>query len=129
MKKAYSFSSSSIPVKSPNVKWREQANGSVYIVIEHKDFIHMLKTLFFDAPKKSVLDLDFIGSEVWRNINGQNSVCAICNIIKKKFSKLSDENIGFRVEGFLHSFANLGFIEFKEVADSKSVFKIKDCQG
>ena len=54
-------------------------------------------------------NMDKIGSTIWENCDGRNSVKDILNLLKKKFPK--EENIDQRLFLFLLQMQNLNYIE------------------
>ncbi|WXR60547.1 PqqD family peptide modification chaperone [Peptostreptococcaceae bacterium AGR-M142] len=123
----YRFDKNSIPVKEGEFKTIERLDGGVSILIERNDFFNSIKKLLFNTPQKTAIDLDLVGSDIWKLINGQNSVSKICNIIKNKY-KFDNQSVNFRVEGFIHSFAQYHFIYFKENDDDDTInFNIEGC--
>ena len=55
-------------------------------------------------------NLDKLGSLVWKNCNGKNTVKQILKIIKKEFPK--EENIDQRLFLFLQQMKNLKYIDY-----------------
>ncbi|MDW8061372.1 MAG: PqqD family protein [Nitrososphaerota archaeon] len=64
-----------IPVRNPIVEWAEYADGGVYIVLRKGGGV----------KKERRLNLDDIGSFVWMNIDGRNSVEDLLSRICSKY--------------------------------------------
>lgn len=123
----YKFDKNSIPIKEGDFKTVRRLDGGVSILIERNDFFNSIKKLIFNTTKKTSIDLDPVGSDIWNLINGKNSVYQICSLIKTKY-KFDNQSVNFRVEGFIHSFAQYHFIYFKENDDNDTInFNIEGC--
>lgn len=123
----YKFDKNSIPIKEGDFKTVRRLDGGVSILIERNDFFNSIKKLIFNTTKKTSIDLDSVGSDIWNLINGKNSVYQICGLIKTKY-KFDNQSVNFRVEGFIHSFAQYHFIYFKENDDNDTInFNIEGC--
>ncbi|MBS7641696.1 MAG: PqqD family protein [Candidatus Bathyarchaeia archaeon] len=64
-----------IPVRNPIVEWGEYADGGVYIVVRKGGGV----------KKEKRLNLDDIGSFIWLNMDGRNSVEDILSRICSKY--------------------------------------------
>ena len=63
------------PVRNQLITWERNEQGEVVITIPRQaGWKVRLLTLLFHIPKKKVISLDEIGSEVWVMCDGKNSV-------------------------------------------------------
>ncbi len=72
------------PVKNPKVRELVSGNRTV-LEIEREDGIYKLTKLLRGKPKTFVIELDEIGSTVWRLIDGKRSVADIAMELEKRF--------------------------------------------
>jgi len=68
------------------VEWEENAAGEVVIIIRPRNdrLIRVLKWLF-PPPKERRIELDQVGSEVWRMCDGSTSVDQLIRRMAKKY--------------------------------------------
>ena len=74
------------PVRNGMVEWEENAAGEVVIIIRPRNdrLIRVLKWLF-PPPKERRIELDQVGSEVWRMCDGSTSVDQLIRRMAKKY--------------------------------------------
>ncbi|KLU61294.1 coenzyme PQQ synthesis protein D (PqqD) [Peptococcaceae bacterium CEB3] len=98
-----------IPVKKHR-HW-ELRNDVVFLVFEHdkpaERFVHWL----VKKPTVSDLELDRVGSKVWQNIDGQNTVYQIGQNIGREFGQAFDPDFQ-RLMRFLNYLNKKGWISF-----------------
>ncbi|SHH38072.1 PqqD family protein [Tepidibacter thalassicus] len=101
-----------IPVKNEKYTWVENENGLISIIIKRDGFVDKLMQKAFNTPKKTTVDLDEIGSLVWKNINGKNSIEKIGNIL---IEHLNDTDFIYeRLAKYIQMLNNNDFITFKK---------------
>lgn len=74
-----------IPCRRPHVKWSEDENGRIRLCIERNGIVERILLFVFNAPKKITMDLDEIGSTVWKLCDGKNTIYDIGNALSEKF--------------------------------------------
>lgn len=102
-----------IPKRSESIKWKQKEDSNLVQIIVKRDSIteKITQKLFF-TPDKSKIDLDELGTFVWLNINGENTVYEIGQLIKENF-KGNAEPLYERLIQFLQILSNNKFISFK----------------
>jgi len=75
-----------VPIIKSDVAWTED-NEKIVVSVVNKGFFNRMLQLFAHKPKISYIHLDEIGSFVWKEINGNNSVYFISGKLKQKFDK------------------------------------------
>ncbi len=74
-----------VPVRTPELIWSEKEGGRVQIMIPRKEVIDRIVRLFKKTPEQMHVDLDEIGSEVWKSMDGSRTIGDICEIMTDKF--------------------------------------------
>ena len=95
--------------KRVDFEWTTNTDGLVQIKVPK--FTSKLGKSFCNIIKKDnsfSANMDKIGSVVWKNCNGKNSVKEILDILKKEFPK--EENIDNRLYIFLQQMHSLHYI-------------------
>lgn len=73
-----------IPHRSNNVEW-ENRKGKVVLIFHHDKLIEKTVRLFIKRPKTTTLELDEIGSAVWKLIDGEKNIYEIGQKLKEEF--------------------------------------------
>lgn len=76
-----------IPVKNPEFLWEFNKKGHVEIAMKNKGFFNRIAQLFFQRPGVSFIELDDMGTFIWRQIDGKKDVYEISEEVKKKFGE------------------------------------------
>lgn len=75
-----------IPLRNATIKWEQDDAGEVSIVIPQKDKLWVkIVTKVFMVPEKRVVVLDEIGSYVWLQCDGENTIRDIMNSLTGKY--------------------------------------------
>ncbi|WP_243344301.1 PqqD family protein [Anaerococcus sp. AGMB09787] len=83
------FEIDQIPVRNTESYFDEEKK--IYVLkMYHKGLNHKLAQKFFKKPKYSNIKLDELGSLVWKNINGTNTIEDIAKIIDEKYGQAAD---------------------------------------
>lgn len=78
-----------IPVRNTESYFDKEKN--IYVLkMYHKGLNHKIAQKFFDKPKYSKISLDQLGSLVWENIDGTNTIEDIAEIIDQKYGEAAD---------------------------------------
>lgn len=102
-----------IPVKSSKIDWEVDENGLVKLIIWRNSLIDKVARRLFNTPKRTVIDLDEQGSNVWKNIDGERSVGELVQLQRDKFGKSAEPALE-RLITFIRILKNNDFITFKE---------------
>ena len=65
----------------------EVKDGKVFLIFHHNKAIEKFIGWLVKKPRKSDMELDEIGSTVWMNIDGKNTVYDLGKILEKKFGE------------------------------------------
>lgn len=77
---------SAIPLRNATIKWEQNSEGEVSIVIPQKDKLWVkVVTKIFMVPSKRVVVLDEIGSYVWMLCDGEHTIRDIMNSLSSKY--------------------------------------------
>jgi len=102
-----------IPVRSTKIDWEVDENGLVKLIIWRNTILDKVVRKLFNTPKRTVIDLDEQGSNVWKNIDGKRSVGELIELQRDKFGKSAEPALE-RLITFIRILKNNEFITFKE---------------
>ncbi|MDO5047577.1 MAG: PqqD family protein [Anaerococcus sp.] len=83
------FEIKQIPVRTTE-SYFDQKEKIYVLKMYHKGLNHKIAQKFFHKPKVSNIKLDDLGSLVWENIDGKNTIEDIAAIIDKKYGAAAD---------------------------------------
>ncbi|ADL08636.1 PqqD family protein [Thermosediminibacter oceani] len=106
-----------IPERKPHVKWTEDESGSIKLCIERDGIIARILQFVFNAPRKITLDLDEIGSTVWKLCDGKNTIYDIGNALSEKFGDRV-EPLYPRLVKFIQMLCSGNYLFLKQKEDS-----------
>ena len=104
-----------IPVKNPDMPWRQSDSGIVTVTVTNTGFYNWIAQKFFHRPRQSYIDLDQYGSFVWLLIDGERSVFDISGEVGLQFGKKADPLLD-RLVKFFEILKGHGFSSWKEGA-------------
>ena len=99
------------PVKKHS-DW-EIKNGLVYLNFYHEKKIEKFLRWLVKKPYKSDIELDKIGSEVWKLIDGNNTIHDIIEIVSKKFN-IDKKDMISRMVLYIRYLARKNWITFSK---------------
>ncbi|MTI65318.1 MAG: PqqD family protein [Firmicutes bacterium] len=102
-----------IPVKNQRYNWRENDKGLITIIHQRDGIFDKIMQRVFNTPKEVKIDLDHIGSEVWRNIDGEKTINDIKVNLKERFNERID-SVNERLIKYIKILNNSDFIKFKK---------------
>lgn len=102
-----------IPVTSKKNSFDIGENGIVTIHMVHTGFYAAIAQKFFSRPRVSHIDLDELGSFIYKNIDGTRSVGEIAELIHSEFGEKA-EPLYDRLVQFMKILRNNGFITFEK---------------
>ena len=73
--------------KNPNFDWKENEKGNVCIIVEWKNIYSRMAQRFWGKPKTSEIEMDALGSFVWKQIDGKRTVYEIAETVKERFGQ------------------------------------------
>lgn len=74
-----------IPMKNPDLVWREKKDGMVEVDMVHRGFFPKIAQIFFRRPRVSHIALDKYGTFIWQQMDGKNTVYDISLRVKERF--------------------------------------------
>lgn len=97
-----------IPVIEENQEWIEE-NGLVQIIVPRNGILEKLARPVLKIPKSMKIDLDKLGSCVWKSIDGKLTVEDIGKIVKNEFGE-DAEPVYERLATYINILRNNKFI-------------------
>ncbi|MBS4534422.1 PqqD family protein [Clostridium sp. D2Q-14] len=101
-----------VPKKTENIDWEINDKGLVQIIIWRNSWLDKIVQKIFKTPKKTIIDLDEIGSVVWKSINGEKNIFNISEVIEKELGSKA-EPINERLVTYIKILKNNNFIELE----------------
>jgi hypothetical protein len=74
-----------IPVRNSELKWIENEDGQVELIVKNTGFFNRLAQKIFGRPEITYVHLDDIGSFVWPQIDGKRSIIDLGKMVKEQF--------------------------------------------
>ncbi len=102
-----------IPVRTSSMKWHEDENGMIHIMIPRKEVIDRLVRLFKKTPDQMRVDLDEIGSSAWKMMDGTRTIGEICLLMTECHGE-AVEPVHERVGTYINILRNNKFITLKK---------------
>ena len=78
-----------IPKKNESINYKIDEDGKVNIIIKRDGLLDRIVRKFLNTPKKRVVELDDLGSFVWKKIDGKSSFGDISEKLLEKFGDKS----------------------------------------
>lgn len=101
------------PVRNPNLEWSEE-NDRIVLCIKHgerKGWKLRLLNFFVPLPPERRVALDAIGTDVWRLMDGSNTVGKIAKQLAKKY-KLAPREAELSLQQFFKELGRRGYVGF-----------------
>ncbi|QIB27968.1 PqqD family protein [Caloranaerobacter azorensis] len=102
-----------VPQKNNTFKWEVDDEGLVQIIIPRNGVLDRIVRVFFKTPEVMRIDLDPIGSCVWKAIDGQRNIQDIANILKEEFGDKA-EPLYERLGTYMNILRNNKFITLEK---------------
>lgn len=100
-----------IPKKTDKIQWRELDNRLIQIIKPRNSLLDKVVRKLFFTPDKFVIDLDEIGSFIWKQIDGERSIYEISQLVKEEFGE-DAEPLYERLIQYMNVLKNNGFVKF-----------------
>ena len=100
-----------IPEKKENVNSRKEEK-TITLIIKRKKWVDKLFQKIFNTPKKTTLELDQLGSFVWKQCDGKKTIGDIAYKLKNNFPEEASPVEG-RLITFIKILKNNGLIKLK----------------
>jgi len=104
-----------IPAIKKDLEWKTETDGKITVIYKHRGLTSKIANIIFKMPEKTQVHLDELGSFVWINIDGKNSVYDISQKVKEQFNNQAEP----LYERICQYFKVLKFNEFIEIKDKK----------
>lgn len=105
-----------IPVIKEGQDWKIKEDGCVQILIPREGLVDKLVRLFVKTPKVMKIDLDDVGSYVWKSIDGKRNIGEIGDILKAEFGEKA-EPLYERLGTYINILRNNKFITLEKARD------------
>ncbi|MFP3903737.1 MAG: PqqD family protein [Armatimonadota bacterium] len=121
-------SMNAVPIRNPLLQWAEKDNGEIVVAMDRRDdWVGEAMGWLFMVPPKQKVELDDIGSSVWRACDGENTVNDIIEIIRREY-KLSRREVEMSLTKYLQSLGQRKMIGFKVDRETAEAAGIEDDQ-
>jgi len=101
------------PVRNPVLQW-EETDGRIILRARRdkaRGWKARLTNVFVSLPEEHVVELDDIGSEVWRQIDGKHSMADIVDSLAKS-RKLEKREAELSLQQFFKELMRRGYVGF-----------------
>ena len=105
-----------IPTINGSQQWDVLDDGLIQVIIPRDGIIDKAVRFFFKTPKVMKIDLDSLGSSVWKAIDGKRNMEEIAQIIKKEFGENANP-LYERLGTYINILRNNKFITLEKVSD------------
>ena len=111
------------PVRNPALAWDEQ-NGIVVLRIEQqhtpnaRSWKARMASVFVKLPEQRVVELDALGTDVWKMLDGKTTMGAVINALAKKH-RLEKKEAELSVQQYFKELSRRNYIAFLQ--DEKTV--------
>ena len=99
-----------VPRRNKNFAGDEDKNGIVTVHIKWRGPYHKIATVLFHKPSESHIELDDVGSFIWRAIDGQKTVYDLSQMLEAQYPDM-EQPVNRLVE-FLKILHNNEFIVY-----------------
>lgn len=102
-----------IPAHGESLTFTMDDTGLVTLFIENKGLFHFLAQKFLNKPPVSQIHLDQMGSFIWTQINGMDSIYEIAQKVQEHFGKEA-EPLYNRLVHYMRTLEDYRFISIKQ---------------
>lgn len=99
------------PARNPAIGWREAENKAVLTIPRAVNWKVKLINIFSEVPATKDVELDAIGSHVWKLCDGQNSVDFLSRELQREY-KLGSREAELSLQNFFQTLGKRGYIGF-----------------
>lgn len=100
-----------IPIKSNKIKWKKLDNGLIQIIQPRDSILDKIVRKLFFTPDKFRIDLDEMGSFIWKHIDGEKTIYDIAQLVKSEFGEKA-EPLYERLVEYMKILKNNKFIDY-----------------
>ena len=76
-----------IPVPKHGMDWKQEADGSVTLMVENTGWANRIAQKLFRRPKFSQIHLDAMGSFLWPLMDGKRNLTELGKLVDEKFGE------------------------------------------
>lgn len=99
-----------VPKKSGKIQWQQREEGLVRLIVPRDSLLDRIVRKLFFTPESFKIDLDKLGSFIWKQIDGQKTIYEIGQLLKDEF-KDEAEPLYERLIKYMNILKNNKFIE------------------
>lgn len=107
-----------IPKRNSLLVWEENKNSHVELLLHNKGFYNRMAQILFKKPKISHIELDDMGSFIWKNMDGEKTVFELGKCVKERFDKEA-EPLYERLSTYLKTLHDHQFIVYVNLMKEK----------
>lgn len=100
-----------VPRRSQKIQWKQQEDGLIRLIVPRDSLVDRIVRKLFFTPESFKIDLDKLGSFIWKQIDGQKTIYQIGQLLKEEF-KEEAEPLYERLIQYMNILKNNNFIEF-----------------
>lgn len=100
-----------IPIKNKEIDWKEKEDEKIQIIIYRDSLFERIVRKLFFTPEKYKIDLDEVGSFIWKHIDGEKNLYEISILLKEHFGEEA-EPLYPRLTQYMNILQNNKFINF-----------------
>lgn len=102
-----------IPIKNTELDWEEDEKGRVRVILKRDKLLEKLVRPFIKSPKNMKVNLEEMGSFVWKTIDGEKTVLEIGECVKAEFGEEA-EPLYERLATYINILRNNKFITLEK---------------
>jgi hypothetical protein len=102
-----------VVVKNDEKQWEETNDGLIRFIIPRDGLLDKIVRLLFNTPEEMKIDLDEIGTEVWKQIDNERNVKEIADRVEDEFGE-KIEPLYPRLVKYIKILKNNEFIQLKK---------------
>ncbi len=102
------------PVRNPDLEWSEH-DGQVVLHVKHvhTSWKARLLGVFMELPRGRNIVLDQVGTDVWKELDGQKNFAQVAQFLSKKH-KLTLREAEISLQQFFKELGRRGYVAFKK---------------
>jgi hypothetical protein len=105
-----------IPKKNNGYQWGQKENGLVQIIVPRDGVLDKIVRKLFKTPKQFIIDMDYMGSFICKNIDGTNNIMRIGELLREEFGEEA-EPLYERLATYINTLRNNRIIILEKAGD------------
>ncbi len=102
---------SRVPVPTAHILWESSGETGVCLQVENTGWANRLAQKWLKRPRWSRVELDDLGSFVWRQMDGERTVRQLGELVEENFGEAAHP-LYERLYGYLQILYSYGFIRW-----------------